>query len=254
MSAETQTQTGLYLYAVVPGRTDVSWPGLGVDKSDVYVVRKGDLAAVVSDVPDRQLRPERRNLAAHQAVLNRLMDEQTVLPVAFGVVADGSREIEAMLQSQHDTLIRELDHVRNKVEMGLKIQWDVPNIFEHMVELDDELRDARDELYADGRQPSQDGKIELGQLFEEVLNRRRDQCASRVVQALEAKGYEIKRLTPRDEKTVLNLACLLGRDQRQAFEQTVREVAGEFDDTYVFNLDGPWPPSNFTEVRVKLER
>ncbi len=53
----------------------------------------GKVSAVVSDVPNRKIRPERRNLAAHHAVLRTLMADTTPLPMAFGIIAESAGAI-----------------------------------------------------------------------------------------------------------------------------------------------------------------
>ncbi|MFH1572375.1 MAG: GvpL/GvpF family gas vesicle protein, partial [Acidobacteriota bacterium] len=72
--------TGRYLYAIVASAEDRSCGSIGIDGGLVYSISDGRVAAVVSDVPDQKIRPERRNLAAHQEVLKRLMQESSPLP------------------------------------------------------------------------------------------------------------------------------------------------------------------------------
>lgn len=254
MSRETAIKTGLYLYAIVPAGTEADLGDIGLDGAHVQVVRQGELAAVVSEVPTKKLRPERRNLAAHDAVLRALMDRETPLPVAFGIVADDADELKRVLAREQHRLVEQLQKVRGRVEMGLKVNWDVANIFEHILSMCPDLKQMRDDLFADGRQPSRDEKIELGRMFDEMVGQKRDQCATKVVAALEAEGFEVKRLAPRTEKSVLNLAVLIGREHKDQFTQAVERAAGEFDDTYAFHLDGPWPPSNFIDLRLRLEK
>ena len=40
----------------------------GIDGGEVYALGDGRIAGVVSDLPDRKVRPERRRLAAHHEV------------------------------------------------------------------------------------------------------------------------------------------------------------------------------------------
>src|SRR5687767_14772581 len=64
--------------------------GVGNPPAPVRLVTHGDLAAVVSDVPDdyhaeaEGLRGMRRDMRAHAAVVNEWIASATVLPFRFG--------------------------------------------------------------------------------------------------------------------------------------------------------------------------
>ena len=105
----------------------------------VYAIGDGPIAAVVSDLPDKKVRPERRRLAAHHEVLRRLMADHTVLPMAFGLIADGPESVHRILRLNRDVFDEQLERLRGKVEMGLRVNWDVPNIFEYIVASHPEL-------------------------------------------------------------------------------------------------------------------
>ena len=68
--------------------------------------------------------------------------------------------------------------------MGLRVNLDVPNIFEYLVRTYDELRIARDELLRPNREPTQDEKIELGRLFQNILESARDEHVETVSKSL----------------------------------------------------------------------
>ncbi|MFH1185908.1 MAG: GvpL/GvpF family gas vesicle protein [Chloroflexota bacterium] len=61
---------GKYLYAIVGGSGDRSYGPIGINGSVVHTLSNGSVAAVVSDMMDKRIRPERKNLAAHHAVGN----------------------------------------------------------------------------------------------------------------------------------------------------------------------------------------
>ena len=51
----------------------------------------------------------------------------------------------------------------------------------------------------------------------------------------------------------MNAAFLVQRDQEQAFDRRIKEIASTFD-KLTFKYTGPWPPYNFVNIRLKLER
>jgi hypothetical protein len=244
----------LFLYAIAPQCEGKIFGAIGLDGGTVFSFTSGRLSAVVSDVSEK-LRPERRHLAAHQEVLKRLMAETAaVLPVAFGVVVEEAEALRRILSHTHNqtTLLAQLRRVEGRVEMGLRVTWDVPNIFEYFVDTHPELRVARDRFLTGHREPSQDDKIEVGRLFDRLLTEDRDMHAERVEEILNPHCVEIKRNTPRNEREVVNLACLVERSRDADFEAAIFEAAKLFDDSYAFDYSGPWAPHNFVDLALDL--
>ena len=247
--------SGKYLYAVIPAKVaGRPCACVGIAGVNVFSISQGRLAAVVSDIPNCPLRPERRNLAAHYAVLKHLRAQgNAILPMAFGMIADNEEVIQRILQSHEDLLIEQLQRVEGKVEMGLKISWNVPNIFEHLIGISSELRDFRDKVFRPGCEPSTDEKINLGRLFERVLSHERTIHAREALAALRGRCFEIKENKLREERELMNLACLIAKNAQAAFDQAVLEAARQFDDTYTFDISGPFPPHNFVDLDLSMQ-
>lgn len=252
-SSEKLTGTkARYLYAIVPGAQERSYGDLGINGGKVYTISDGDIAAVVSDIPNQRIRPERRHFAAHQGVLKKVMEEWDLLPMSFGIISEGPKAVRGILTRNRKDITSQLKRVAGKTEMGLRVTWDVPNIFEYMVNIHPELMDARDRLLNPQRRPSQDEKIEVGRMFEELVNSDRDRHTTLLEETLRPACFEIKRNKCRDEREVMNLAFLVGRKAISEFEAKILEAAGSFDDNFAFDYNGPWAPHNFVDMEVKL--
>ena len=242
--------TGRYLYAIVSGSEERSYGSLGINGGRVYTISDGDVAAVVSDVLNQKIRPERRHFAAHQGVLKKVMEDSDLLPMSFGMISSGPKAVRGLLARNREAISAELGRVAGKVEMGLRVSWDVPNIFEFMVKVHPELQEARDRILNPQREVTQAEKIELWQLFEQLLSSDRDRYSGKVEQILDPTCFEIKQNKCRDEREVMNLACLVGRGSLAGFEAAVFKAASFFDDNFAFDYNGPWAPHNFVEIEV----
>lgn len=243
-----RAEGGTYLYAVLAGEGG-SYGPIGIGGGEVHCVVLGDLSAAVSEVRGGRVRPERRSVAAHHAVLERLMRDATVLPAAFGLIARSDEAVRRVLRDHQEVLREQLAQVAGKVEMGIRVSWSVPDLSGYFLATHPELREARDHLKASGG-GSRDQKIAVGALFARAVEADREACAARVTAALEERGVEVKQSPPRDEREVMSLACLVPRDDRPAFEQAVEQVAATFDEHFKFVLTGPWAPHNFTSLKL----
>jgi hypothetical protein len=253
MAARTASKSGKYLYAIVtaPGGETYSFPG--VDGAKVYSIGNGRVAAVVSDFSNDRIRPERRHLAAQQTVLRGLLSQvDGMLPMAFGIIADGPKAIQKIISRNHDAFLKQLQRVSGMVEMGLRVSWDVPNIFEFFVNTHPDLRAARDRFLGPFGNPSQEDKIELGRLFDRLLQEDREAFTEKVEDILIGQCKEIKLNKCRNESEVMHLACLVPRDGQDRFEEGVFEAAKLFDNNYTFDYNGPWAPHNFVDLDLQL--
>ncbi len=253
MSRKPSAAEALFVHAIVTASDPELVGALGLGGREVRSVTCGRIRALVSDAP-QGLRPERRHLAAHHALLKRLgAQSSAVLPVSFGVVADGIRDLRRVLAENEQTLLEQLRRVAGRVEMLLRITWDVPNIFEHFVETHPDLRAARDRLLQRAREPTRDERIDVGCLFDRTLAEDREAHTARVEEVLAPRCAEIARNEPRHTKEVANLACLVDRDRQAEFEAAVLDAAKQFDNNYAFDYSGPWAPHDFVDLALDLE-
>jgi hypothetical protein len=58
---------------------------------------------------------------------------------------------------------------------------------------------------------------------------------------------------PIGDKMIMNAAFLVEREREAAFDTRVKTLGARYD-TLTFRYTGPWPPYNFVNIRLKLER
>jgi hypothetical protein len=172
--------------------------------------------------------------------------------MSFGILADSPQAVQNLLSRNQHALLEQLRRVAGKVEMGVRVTWDVPNIFEYFVNTHPELRRARDQFLGGPREPTQEDKIEVGRMFDHLLNEDRETYADKVEAILARHCSEIERRKSRNEREVMNLACLVERPVMPQFENCVFEAAQQFDNNFAFDYNGPWAPHNFVEIDLEL--
>src|SRR5947208_2762372 len=78
----------------------------------------------------------------------------------------------------------------------------------------------------------------------------RDDIVQLLRSAYDAFGDVLQKM---GDKMIMNAAFLVSRDQETAFDSRVKSIAAEHD-KLTFKYTGPWPPYNFVNIRLKLER
>lgn len=237
-----------YLYGVVePELAHPPFP-TGIKGTKVFSQKYGDIAVLLGDVRTAKIRPERRHLKLHEEVLREFMKRGVVLPISYGTIAQ-RMQIAHLMEHNHKTLRASLTEFSGKVEMHLRLVWDVDNIYKYFLEQHPELQEEATSIFSKNM-PSQWEKIELGRLFEELLKEERGKYIQKVKKALSSYCHETKELSVVNERTILRLACLVDEDKEEEFDKGVRHIAENFSDIHSFEITGPWPLYNFCNIRL----
>jgi hypothetical protein len=237
--------TALYVYGIVdtgPPATLADGQAVGGAPGDaIEWLTEPDLpvSAVVSPAPD-DLRGKRRDLLAHQRVLDLLAERGPVLPMRFGVVSPDEQTLLASLRgnAQHYTeLLREL---AGRVELNVKALPDEQQ-FIASASNDPAVRGA---LQAARRDGSRERQVQLGQAVAAAVAQRRQLCAAQLLDRLRPLASRTSTLGS-SEKYVLNAAFLVERSAVDRFGSTVDELREQLSPAVDLVLTGPLPPYSF---------
>jgi hypothetical protein len=215
--------------------------GVGDPARELRTLRADELELVVSDAPEG-LRAKRRDVVAHQGVLERLLEQGPVLPMRFGLVApDDGRAVEAVREKagEYADRLRELDGCR---EYNVKVSRDEDDLLRQVLA---EVPEARrlNEL-ARERPGDRRLKMELGELAAQQAQARQQKDAARIMDALTPAAVRTRE-APATGGTFLNVSFLVDRKQAAAFAEAVHGEAERCGDAYAFRTSGPLPPYSF---------
>jgi Gas vesicle synthesis protein GvpL/GvpF len=250
------TAPGVYIYGLIRTGEDRDYGCIGLEHAGapgrVRTLRAGSVAAVVSEFTVRsKVLPLRKNLDPHHRVIREVMKDATIIPMTFGHVAKSEDAVLKTLRRNKDAIRTELDRIDGKVEMSLKVFWDVANIFDHLVTSDEDLAAFRDQIFGRSQAPSQAEQIELGRRFQQLLDSEREGQTDGLVEAFRPCFSEVTANPPKGEKCLMDLAFLVERAKMKDFEDRVSQVAGTFPAHFLFDYGGPWAPFNFAELDLR---
>lgn len=215
--------------------------GVGDPARPLRVLRAGELALVVSDAPEA-LRGKRRDLMAHQAVLERLLADGTVLPMRFGLVApDDDRAVTAVAAREED-YSRRLHRVEGCREYNVKVSRDEQDVLRAVLTEVPEARRLND--LARERPEARDIRMALGELVAAQVQERHRRDAEDIVRRLGERAEDSRSAEARGE-VFLNVSFLVAGDHAAAFGEAVHQEAERLGDAYTFRRSGPLPPYSF---------
>ncbi|MFH8974466.1 GvpL/GvpF family gas vesicle protein [Streptomyces sp. NPDC017890] len=236
----TAPPKALYVYGITPA--GVRAPrSLGVDGAPVRLLTGSGLCAAVSAAPAR-LRPRRRDLLAHQAVLDELAAQGPLLPMRFAVLSPRTDVLLSQLRSDSAHLTRQLDDVRGCVEFNVKGAV-VPGHFAELVRRDESLRDL---ALRTRRRPDYEANVRLGEVLARGVRREARRAARDVLDRLTPLAVRTVQ-GPTDDECVLSASFLLRSTDERRFRQAVEARALEYGDRLALSVTGPLPCYSFVD-------
>jgi hypothetical protein len=248
------TSRGKYVYCIIDSGDPLRFGpiGIGADPSDVYTVHYKNLAAVVSDAPLEVLDSTRENVLAHERVNETVMREHTVIPMSFGTIFKTREDIVELLRSAAEAFGDVLNKMQNKLEFGLKVLWDRDQAIREVEAEDEDISRLKKEISGQ-KGPTYFARMQYGRLIDSALQSRSERYVAEILEQLRDVSVASRINKPIGDKMIMNAAFLISRDQESAFDARVKLIAGRFD-KLTFKYTGPWPPYNFVNIRLKLER
>ncbi|MEV6025410.1 GvpL/GvpF family gas vesicle protein [Streptomyces sp. NPDC052036] len=217
--------------------------GVGEPARPVRVLTRGELAAIVSDAPEG-LRPKRRDLLAHQSVLNEAAVGGSVLPMRFGSVAADDDAVTGVLAQRVEHYLERLDTLAGKVEYNVKASHDQEAVLHRVMSENQDIRTLAEANRKAGGGSYED-RLRLGEMVAAAVQGRESEDAAQVHSALEPAAEAVS-VGPDSTGWLANVSFLVDRDTSAAFLNAVEEVRKAHPHLDV-RVNGPLPPYSFVE-------
>jgi hypothetical protein len=245
---------GRYVYCIIRSEQPLRFGGIGMDEQwpDVYTINYKDMAAVVSDVPIAPLDSTRENVLAHERVNETVMREHTVIPMSFGTIFRTREDIVELLRSAYEAFADVLAKMQDKLEFGLKVLWDRDEIVRTIETEDEDIHRLKSEISSQ-KGSTYFARMQYGRLIDAALQQRSERYVAEFLQRLRDVSVASRVNRAIGDKMIMNAAFLVQRDLEQAFDRRIKEIAARYE-KLTFKYTGPWPPYNFVNIRLKLER
>ncbi|MEU5209141.1 GvpL/GvpF family gas vesicle protein [Streptomyces sp. NPDC020742] len=234
----------VYVYSIVAGshpqRLD-DLKGVGDPPTALRSVQAGELSAIVSDAP-AELRAKRRDLAAHQAVQERLMADGTVLPLQFGFTSEDDDAVRAVLDERAEEFTERLAHLVDCTEYHLKAAQDEDALLREILMESDEAHGLNEQIRSGHGGP--DAPLALGELVAHEVEARQEQLADSVAAVLRDFARD-ERMSEATGNDFLSVSFLVDQEHDEAFRSAEQKLADELGGDFDLRLRGPLPAYSF---------
>jgi len=244
----------VYVYAITDQPQAPMPATLGLEGASLLGLPYQEIAAVVSLLPLTQVPPTKDNLWRHEAVVETLMADRTVLPVRFGTMFANEAAVRVLLAEYYADFLADLERVRGHVELGVRILCD-----DNDGQLQGLTGDGGDE--EDSSQEAPTSSPGRTYMMARVAEQRQDQARREHAEALAAEPHaSLARLATESSyqalvtpRLLLTASYLVQREQVATFRQKVDALSAAYP-AWCFLCTGPWPPYSFVTAGASLGR
>jgi hypothetical protein len=199
--------------------------------------------------------PNEVNVLQHERVVEDVMREHTVLPLGFGNIFIDENRVKWLLVRFYLTFKTYLKKLENRVEVGVKVFYDMEATKREVEEKSDEVKMLKEELASKPDREARFLREKLNILIErealKVASERAYKYGVEIYETLKKcaeDAYLMKRI---GGEMILNGAFLIHKDKITDFEKELEKVKKEYEGKGLrFQYSGPWPPYNFARIRI----
>jgi hypothetical protein len=96
--------------------------------------------------------------------------------------------------------------------------------------------------------------MQLGRLVEAAMEEASNRYVTFVHEQLQGVSVASRSNKVIGDRMILNAAFLVDRKAEKPFDEKVKEISRQYEDLLTFKYTGPWPPYNFVNIKLKLEK
>lgn len=237
----------IYSYCIIDSKERIADDhARGLNGTPVYNIPYRDMGIVVSNVNLHIKDLTKSHILEHEDVVERLMENFTVLPLRSGTLFNREEEILPVMEKFYGDFRSNLDRLINKVEFGIKIIWPGDNIRGEILE---DYASSSHFLAATKDSPGKRfimGKFEKYKI-ERALKEKAEICIAFVDNFLNRFAFEIKLEKLISTNLLLNAFYLVDKERQRDFKEAF-ELLRIAPDNFKYLFSGPWPPYNFIRM------
>ncbi|MCP8313678.1 MAG: GvpL/GvpF family gas vesicle protein [archaeon] len=246
-------EEGRYVYCIIECGERISFGKIGIGNRDdeVYTIPYKDISAVVSNTPLLEYEPNEENALAHMNVIQRVMQDYTVLPLKFCTIFKGEENLKKSLTTLYHEFKAEFERLRDKIEVGVKILWQPKRAIDEVRRTSEKVKGIEREMKSKPQRIGQILKAKLDVAIKDELNRKADEYSEAIFEELKKHAID-SRKSRMVGYMILNGAFLLHKSNVDDFKIALERIKSRYEPKGLeFIFSGPWPPYNFVKIRYE---
>ncbi|MEE2033525.1 GvpL/GvpF family gas vesicle protein [Rhodococcus chondri] len=247
-AADAGSTTAIYVYGIVPADVEPEdhASGVGQPPSEVSVVRSGDLAALVSEIPTDRALGTPDDLKAHAALLDGTVMVAPVLPLRFGaVLADRDAVSSELLEGNAEDLVAALEQLEGLAQFVVKGRYVEKAILQEILDENPDAAQLREQIRGQSEDATREARMALGEIINATIESKRAEDTRHTLEALSSLEPLVNERQPTHEQDAVHIAILMELAKQEELEQALTDLMHEWDGRVEMTLLGPMAAYDF---------
>ncbi|MFI6866634.1 GvpL/GvpF family gas vesicle protein [Nocardia sp. NPDC050406] len=237
---ETDANTALLIYGIVPAGTEPKVEGIGETPGPVRIVSHGDIAALVSEIPVDQPLDRAEDLQAFARVVDGLVTETSVIPLRFGAALENPQAVEDGLLAPNEGRFRAaLEELKGLAEFLVKGTYVEETVLREVLEENSDAAALRETIRSSPPELTRDSQIALGEIINAEIEAKREADGQLVADALGQVTRDLTVRPPTQELEVVDIAVLVALEKQEELLKAVNVLAEHWQGRVEMRVVGP---------------
>lgn len=235
----------IYVFGIterVEETLDFGSTSMGGEEAKVFSINYRDLSALVAEVLAIGYDPVAQNVLEHQRVIEEIMRQTTVIPMAFGTTFKEIEDAQMLLEKTYEDLRSVLLAIEGAIELGVKVFWDQDKMIKKLAAEKPEILEKANSYH---------DKMERGRLIQENLHTIKEEYYNQIYGSLVRKALNVKVNRTIGEEMIFNAAFLVEKKKEDDFDGAMNCLGQQYEELD-FKYTGPWPPYNFVNITLEI--
>jgi len=248
---------GRYIYGIIRDGERKSFGPCGAnDGAEVYTITHQGIACVVSNSPvqdySSMLKEDLgRLLVKHQTVVEKVMNDHTIIPMKFGTFTSNDDEVTQVLKRAYSQCEELLTNMDGKIELDVAATWkDSNSIIKEVADANKEIRKFKAEIAKKPPSSTLQDRIKIGMMVKDALDKKRGEEQAYMIGLLKEVTIDFQKHQVLDDKMILNCAFLLEKGKEPDFDAMLKKLDEEYRQKVNFRCVGPLPPYSFATCQL----
>lgn len=232
--------TALLIYGIVPAEVKPKVEGIGDPPGPVKVVKRGEIAALVSEIRADQPLDRAEDLQAFARVVDGMVTETSVIPIRFGAALQDSQAVEeGLLEPNADQFRAALEELEGLAEFLVRGTYIEQTVLREVLEENEQAAALRETIRTSPAELTRDTQIALGELINAEIEAKRAADGQFVADALSQAVKDLTVRPPTQELEVVDIAVLVELDKQDELVKTVNAIAEQWQGRVEMRIVGP---------------
>ena len=214
----------------------------------VYSIHDDECCAIVSESEEisyvhLEHKAALEHLLVHQRIVEATMPFGPLVPVKFGTVLPGEKEVLQLLKQTKEVVELIQAEYEDMVQMEIAIMWDSAEVFQAISQLSSVV-----ELKKEAENGHPEARVQLGAHVKQLMDEKRNAYAADIIPQIKLVVEKMVVHPVMADEVVCNAAVLIDENKEDVLDRVLVQIDEQYKGKFTLKCLGPMPMYSFATL------